>query len=354
MENRRFDVWEGNNEVYTEEQIDAILNYIGIEIEGETTSHYLSYCPFHGNKDTPAFEISKTEGLWICFNPSCGERGNLIQLIRRRTGLDFYEAKRLILKHRNMNSEAFADKLRQKMMIQPEFIEFPQDILDRMYDDFWQSKTAQQYMIDRHFTEETLRYFRVGYSKKNNKIIVPMHDPTGMPIGLIGRTPSHIDKSFKNSKRLPKSKTTFNIHRAKKTGDTVVVVEASFDAMRVHQAGYPNVIATLGGHLSQFHIDQIGRHFSKIINMTDYDELRFEESRCNKCHGECHGHRDGRALGKQIIDAFPHKRTLWAAYDEEIVYPHSAKDPGDMTDDEIRQCLKNAISDFEYSMRSLP
>jgi len=184
-----------------------------------------------------------------------------------------------------------------------------------------------------------------------------MHDPKGMPIGLIGRTPSHTDKRFKNSTNLPKSKTTWNFHRAKRTGDTVIVCEASYDAMRIHQAGYPNVVALLGGHVTPYHLEQLGRHFSTIIIMTDFDKKQYRAN-CRACknrkfkHNEvrCKGHRPGRELGHQIADALSHKRILWATYDDKCVFPNGAKDASDMTDDEIRQCLKNAISHVEYSL----
>lgn len=85
-------------------------------------------------------------------------------------------------------------------------------------------------------------HFDLGYSKNMDMVTVPVHSPDGTPIGLVGR--SIKGKSFKNSTNLPKSKTLFNIHRAKKIGDHVIVVESSFDAIRVHQAGFPNVVAT--------------------------------------------------------------------------------------------------------------
>jgi len=40
---------------------------------------------------------------------------------------------------------------------------------------------------------------------------------------------------------------------------------------------------------------------------------------------------------------------LWAKYDHNNIYPNSAKDVGDMTDEEIKQCIKNAIPHFEYA-----
>jgi 5S rRNA maturation endonuclease (ribonuclease M5) len=58
----------------------------------------------------------------------------------------------------------------------------------------------------------------------------------------------------------------------------------------------------------------------------------------------------GRALGNTIANKLKNKNVLWAKYDHNIIYPHSAKDVGDMTDEEIKQCIKNAIPHFEYAV----
>jgi DNA primase len=121
----------------------------------------------------------------------------------------------------------------------------------------------------------------------------------------------------------------FNIHRAKRIGDHVIVVESSFDAIRVHQAGFPNVVATLGGHVSQDNIKLLNRYFNKIIIMTDAD-------------------RAGRELGYVLSNKLRNKDLLWASYEYGKIYPHEAKDAGDMTDEEIKACIKNAVSDIEY------
>jgi hypothetical protein len=175
-----------------------------------------------------------------------------------------------------------------------------------------------------------------------------MHDPTGMLVGFVGRSVE--GKIFKNTNNLPKSKTAWNFHRAKRTGETVIIVESSFDAMRIHQAGYPNVIALLGGHVTSYHLDQISKTFSNVVIMTDFDK-KIYRANCRKCAGrrECQGHRPGRELGHSIVNGLPMTRIKWAAYDDECVYPHDAKDAGDMTDDEIRHCLTHAVSNFEYS-----
>jgi hypothetical protein len=39
---------------------------------------------------------------------------------------------------------------------------------------------------------------------------------------------------------------------------------------------------------------------------------------------------------------------LWASHEYGKIYPHSAKDAGDMTDEEIKLCINNAVSNIEY------
>lgn len=357
MANRRDNGWEADYEVYTPEQVESVLEYCEIEVVSDTHTHFLAYCPFHGNTDTPALAVDKAKGLWTCFNPSCENSGTLEELLRRRKKLNPFQAARVILKSRNAQKTPFADRMAQAMTKADAFVEFPQSSLDRLYGDFKGSK-GESYMRSRGFTDETLDFFRIGYSAKRDMVVVPMHDPKGMPVGFVGRAASHDDKRFKNTNNLPKSLTAWNFHRAKRQGDTVIICESSFDAMRIHQAGYPNVIALLGGHVSSAHLEQIARNFSKVIIMTDYDKKSFRPN-CRMCNYEkCKGHRAGRDLGRSIIKGLPNKKVLWAAYDDTCVYPtwpldgvrdKPAKDASDMTDDEIRQCLRNAISNLNYS-----
>jgi hypothetical protein len=240
------------------------------------------------------------------------------------------------------------------------FVPFPTEPVERMREAFWETPEcehpARGYMAGRGFEADTMRHFGVGYSAKQESIVVPMHDPDGVLVGFVARTIE--GKGFKNTDNLPKSKTAWNFHRAKKQGDTVIVVESTFDAMRIHQAGYPNVVALLGGSISPYHVDQIEKTFSKVIIMTDCEyEKRYEKREgriapCAKCKRDgfhlCQGHRDGRELGRKIVKAFPDKKVMWAAYDDNCVYPNHAKDATDLSDSEIRQCLTNAVGNFIY------
>jgi DNA primase len=89
------------------------------------------------------------------------------------------------------------------------------------------------------------------------------------------------------------------------------------------------VVATLGGFLSSEQHHLLNRHFNRITILTDADLA-------------------GRDLGKSIANKLKFKDLLWGSYEYGKIYPHGAKDAGDMTDEEIKTCIKNAVSDLEY------
>jgi DNA primase len=238
-----------------------------------------------------------------------------------------YEAMRLISSKETESLENFDELLNEAMEDKPVFEEFPKDTLDKLHKDLIDSDKAKSYFNSRHINLDAMRHFSLGYSANMDMVTVPVHSPEGMPIGIVGR--SIEGKQFKNSTSLPKSKTLFNVHRAKKIGAHIIIVESSFDAIRVHQAGFPNVVATLGGFLSKEQHHILNRYFNKITIMTDADLA-------------------GRELGMSIANKLRTKDILWASDSYGKIYPHDAKDAGDMTDEEIVHCIKNSVSDIEY------
>jgi len=312
---------------YSKQHIKAIVKSLGLQVAGETDIEISFYCPFHSNRHSASCSISKTTGAWLCFNPSCGETGSVIELVKRVLHKNDFEAMRYVYSKEAETLENFDDLLNDMLEDKPEFEEFPQDILDRLHADLSGNKDAKDYFESRGINKDSMDYFWLGYSNPTNMVSVPVHSPDGIPVGLVGRSIS--EKRFKNSTNLPRSKTMFNIHRAKKIGDNVIVVESSFDAIRVHQAGFPNVIATLGGHISTENIALINRYFNKVTLMTDADNA-------------------GRELANSIASRLKNKDLLWASYEYGKIYPHDAKDAGDMTEEEIKACIKNAVSNIEY------
>ena len=308
-------------------QVKSVLKSIGVNISHETNIEIGFYCPFHNNTNSPSCSINKSSGVWICFNPSCAETGTLTDMVKKILEKNDFQAMRYIMSDEFQTYDAFEDTLNEMFSDKPDFVEFPQDILNNLYHGLGSSEKAREYLLSRGINEESMHHFRLGYSDKMNMVVTPVHSPDGIAVGIVGR--SIEGKSFKNSTNLPKNKTMFNIHRAKRIGDHVIIVESNFDAIRVHQAGFPNVVATLGGHISDENIKLLNRYFNKITIMTDADSA-------------------GRELGKRICSKLFNKTLLWASYEYGKIYQHDAKDAGDLTDEEIKACIKNSVSDIEY------
>jgi len=340
-------------DTYSPAHVKSILSGLGLKIFGETYNDFLCLCPFHGNRNTPSFSVSHTKGLYLCFNPSCDAAGTILELVKEISHRNDFEAMRFIQSCKNETVVNFEDELAYLLDDRPDFVPFDQAKLDIMYDFMLIHYDAQNYLGSRGINNELIEYFRLGYSEKQDMIIVPVHSPDGIPVGLVGR--GIYEKSFKNSRNLPRSKTLFNLHRAKRCGGTVIVCESSFDAIRIHGAGFPNVVATLGGYISKDNLANLNRYFSKIIIMTDFDNRENHiADNCRKCYPEkCKGHNPGRDLGMSIANSLSNKDIEWAMWNDSIVYPHDAKDAGDLTDEEIVACIKNSMPHVEYTSRNL-
>ena len=319
-----------------------------MEISQETGTNFLCFCPFHDNVHTPSFSVDKATGRYICFNHACNQHGGLRRLIGQTTGRSQPEVIRFILKSKRGGDLSYHER-RARMLRESEYPEMPMELLERMESDLWKTPRAMNYLMEtRGFTEETLRHFRVGYSAPQDMVFTPMFDVTGTPLGGIGR--SIEGKVFKNTAKLPRGRTLWNIHNAKKHG-TAYVVEANFDGMSTHQAGFPGVVGVLGGHFSEEHADQLARHFEKVVIATDDDELQFYDG-CRKCaeskFSSCVGHNPGRDLGEAIAEKMQKrgKPVFWAMYSDDQIYP--GKDLNSLSDNEIRQCLLNPVSNFRY------
>lgn len=365
------ETWEDTREVYSPSEVEAVLRALGVDIRDETDNDFLSFCPYHGNTDTPAFSTSKRFGYSICFNPSCAVGTEywltLERLAREVKGLDRMSAKRFVMRNRLNSGESFSDKFDAITNQDEQLKEFPAGAIEKMHQRFMATPKAIEYMKGRGFEKQTIEHFKVGFTpasvapvyRAQDMVVVPAYDHKSRPVGLVGR--SIEGKEFKNfgaeanGTGFHKSKIIWNLNNAR-AYETVIICESTFDAMRIHQSGYPNVVALLGGTLSTAQADLFNRHFTRAIIFTDNenqenDEMTFHR-RCTKClksgFGMCQGHAPGRDLGKKIAETLTRIRVSWATYDDKYVYANNVKDASDMTDDQIRQCLRNPISNFEY------
>jgi DNA primase len=250
--------------VYTQEQIKRVLVGAGVDIEAEFGNDYIIFCPYHNNNRTPAGEVAKDSGLFFCFG--CQTTKNLEEFIMHMSGRTYFEAVRYI---KSKETENDIEKLVNKTLVAPpEFVQYDELILKRLYNQLTVSDKAKNYLKYRKIEPASWSKFSLGYSEKQDSVTVPMHSPDGMCLGFVARTIE--GKDFKNTPGLPKGKILFNLHRVKSSG-TVYVVESSFDAIRLDQIGFP-AVATLGANVSNSQTRLLEKYFTNVVLIADNDE----------------------------------------------------------------------------------
>lgn len=294
---------------YSEDQVRRSLLTAGIDVVYEVESDFIIFCPYHNNFRSPAAEISKETGLFYCFG--CQESHSLIEVIMHVTKRSYFESARMI--DSKKDSKNFIEVLESKLNKKPEFEEFDKELISKLNNAALTSQRAAQYYINRGITKDSVIKYQLGYSESQDMVTIPVHSPDGMCIGFVARSVE--GKSFKNTPGLQRSKTMFNLFRAKRF-DKVFVVESSFDAIRLEQVGV-HAVATLGASVSGKQRELLKQYFNNVIILGDNDDAGKEMA--NKL---------SNILGAGAIKA---------------VLPDHVKDVSELSDDD----LKKFVSQFD-------
>lgn len=303
-----------NKQYYSSEQVKRVLQSCGINIELEIDSDYIIYCPYHSNFRTPAAEVSKSSGHFFCFG--CQQSANLIELVKHCSNRTYFEACRLI-DSKKVDVDIYSE-IGSTLNKPAEFIEFDSDMINNLHNNLRESKEARDYLASRGITTESMQKYTIGYSLKRMMVTIPIYSSDGMCVGFVGR--SIQGKEFSNSPGLPRSKTLFNIQRVKFTSQ-VFVVESTFDAIRIEQAGRP-AVATLGSNVSGNQIALLKKYFTSIILLPDNDEA-------------------GKSQTRKLTEAMPGIVTVGTV-------PQEYKDISDMNDNELQNFIYKFDNMVEY------
>ncbi len=280
-------------------------------------------CPFHQEK-TPSFVVSPEIGRWHCFG-SCSEGGDVFKFVQKIENLSFPEAlERLALQanvtltNRQPRSEGAsagqtpvsnAGERERLYAINALALRFYREVLGR-------SPVARDYMQERGLAHAVQESFSLGfaaddwdglsrflaqkgasladaekaglvaqgerghYDRLRGRLIFPIFDVQERPIAFGGRLIAEArpgQPKYWNSPETPvfsKSKTLYGLSRARKAiaaKEQAVVVEGYTDVIACHQAGFENVVATLGTSLTEDHVQILARLVSVVLLAFDAD-----------------------------------------------------------------------------------
>ena len=135
---------------------------------------------------------------------------------------------------------------------------------------------SHPYLIERGVDRATAVEFGVGFcaaeGPMRGRIVIPIRNERGEIVAYAGRALDGRPSKYRLPAGFRKARELFNLYRAAGTGsNTVVVVEGYFDCVRVHQAGFPCVVALMGSSLSAEQERLMGERFERVVLMLDGD-----------------------------------------------------------------------------------
>jgi len=115
------------------------------------------------------------------------------------------------------------------------------------------------------------------FDRFRGRLMIPIRDAKGHTIGFGARTLTGDEPKYLNSPQSPlfdKSHVLFGIDLARnaiREAKHAIVVEGYMDVLGAHQAGYANVVASMGTALTEAQFRQLGRLCKKFILALDPD-----------------------------------------------------------------------------------
>ena len=288
--------------------------YIGRSVKLQKAGRNLrALCPFHTEK-TPSFYVFTDRGSWRCFG-SCGEGGDIFSFVQKRENVDFREALRILaeeagveLSARAAEQRTRAERLSGIVSAAVDFYEqqlageggaearaylaetrgLDAETIERFHlgwaPDEW--RLLRDYLLGRGYSDEdslaagVLHESDSGgapYDRFRGRVIIPIADDRGVYVGLGGRILGEGEPKYLNSPQsdiFDKGRILYALDvagpQARETG-TVVVVEGYLDVIGPWQAGFRNLVATMGTSLTERHAARLTRFASRVVLAMDPD-----------------------------------------------------------------------------------
>ncbi len=271
---------------------------------------FVGLSPFSKEK-TPSFTINDEKGFYHCF--SSGEHGNIFDFLVKVEKLNFGDAVRKLAAKAGMPAFKFTKENIEVENKRKKYDEILTIALQNYQKNFFENQFVKKYALDRGLTEEILSIFKIGYSgeyglnvslfsnfnqkeliesgvffhdEKNNKLIdrfknrliFPIFDYNNKVIGFGGRAlgQNYLAKYINSPETefFKKGFNLYNLNNAKsenKQSGIIFVVEGYMDAISLYQAGFKNVVATLGTAMTESHLNLVWRYFNDPVVCFDGD-----------------------------------------------------------------------------------
>ena len=304
------------DQVYEAARVEEVIgDFVVLKKSG---SNFKGLSPFSQER-TPSFMVSPVKQIWKDF--SSGKGGNVVAFLMEHEHFTYPEAIRFLANKYNIEIEETqqSSEEKEKRDHKESLYLVHQYAQERFSKDLWNTNEGKaiglSYFKQRGFTEETIRFFALGYALekkdhlyiaatnagysenfleetglviKNDKggvdrfrgrVIFPIRSMAGRVQGFGGRILSNKVKTAKylnspESAIYHKSQVLYGIFEAKKAiakEDVCYLVEGYTDVIQMYQKGVQNVVSSSGTALTPEQIRLIRRLTSNVIVLFDGD-----------------------------------------------------------------------------------
>ena len=297
--------------------IEVIGSYASLDRKGNT---HWACCPFHHEK-TASFAVNESEQFYHCFG--CGVSGDVVKFVQEIESTDFMGAVRILAGRAKMEvpeanfdtEKAQADRKKRDEMAKI-MLDSAKFYLQNLYSGDDRADAHLQYISNRQLSPTTVKKFGLGasldffslpdhlagkgYSRQNlidsgvltegkngrlvdsqgGRLIFPIINALDEVVAFGGRLLEKSDfAKYKNTKEtmlFNKSKMLYNINLLKKLKreqsiKDVIVVEGYMDTISLYQAGFRNVVASMGTSLTKDQARLVKRYTENVLISYDGD-----------------------------------------------------------------------------------
>jgi len=288
---------------------DVIGEYVHLKRAGR---NFKGLSPFSGEK-TPSFVVSPDKHIWHDFSSNKG--GDVFTFIMEVEGIDFRAALEHLARKAGVDLTVYDTKGSQEIAKKKKRLLEANDLAASYYQhSLINNQHAVEYVFGkRGLSKQIVQDFRVGYAPTSGdalvqflnkkgftnaelsqagllnqyggdlfrgRMMISLMDCTGQVIGFTGRILVDDDKSPKylntpQTLLYDKGRHVFGLSQAKesiRSGDYAVIVEGNMDVISSHQVYIPQVVATAGTAMTEYHLKALVRLSSHIRLAFDSDK----------------------------------------------------------------------------------
>ena len=297
--------------------VDVIGSYVALDKKG---GQYWACCPFHHEK-TPSFAVTHDEQFYHCFG--CKESGDVIKFVQEIESTDFMGAIRILaarakltVPESSFDTEESQRKKKKRDTMAKILLDSARFYLGNLYSGDDRADPHLEYIAKRGLAPSTVKKFGLGasldfdslpqylvgkgyavedlidsgviarndrgrlFDSQGGRLIFPIINAFDEVVGFGGRILQKGDYAkYKNTKEtilFDKSKTLYNVNLLKKlkreqTISNVIIVEGYMDTISLYQAGFKNVVASMGTALTKDQARLVKRYSENVLISYDGD-----------------------------------------------------------------------------------